>query len=169
MKSYFRLTHFVQGRSPLNPFLGGPPRRKVPENLRSEAARQAIHHTLFKHSCNSWRENSPEIYKPPGKNYSDSVWQMLLSYLCPEDVRARTLTAHYLLIDVIYNHGRELHWLYIYIHLIWGRKNSTFSSKIIFSTYFKLLFQWIIKTNALTLLKYKCKWRLLNELPAEVS
>lgn len=39
-----RLTHFVQGRSPLNPFLEGPPQRMVPENLHSEAARQVIHH-----------------------------------------------------------------------------------------------------------------------------
>lgn len=38
-----RLTHFVQGRSPLNPFLEGPPQRKVPENLHSETATQAIY------------------------------------------------------------------------------------------------------------------------------
>lgn len=34
-----RLTRFVQGRSPLNPFLGGPPQRKVPENLHSNTAK----------------------------------------------------------------------------------------------------------------------------------
>lgn len=34
----------MQGRSPLNPFLEGPPQRTVPENLHSEAARQVIHH-----------------------------------------------------------------------------------------------------------------------------
>lgn len=47
MKRYLivRLTHFVQGRSPLNPFPEGPPQRKVPENLCRATARQVIHHT----------------------------------------------------------------------------------------------------------------------------
>lgn len=38
------LTHFVQGRSPLNPFPGARPRRKVPDNLQEPSNRGVIHH-----------------------------------------------------------------------------------------------------------------------------
>lgn len=48
------LTHFVQGRSPLNPFPGARPRRKVPDNLQEPNNRRG-------HS--SRRSEEPQIYR----------------------------------------------------------------------------------------------------------
>lgn len=41
------LTHFVQGRSPLNPFPEARPQRKVPDNLHSETTGRVIHHATL--------------------------------------------------------------------------------------------------------------------------
>lgn len=41
------LTHFVQGRSPLNPFPEARPPRKVPDNLHSETTGRVIHHATL--------------------------------------------------------------------------------------------------------------------------